>query len=337
MREIQPVADFERRLPRAGKIKLGVKTAKAMRALKEFRFVSPYRDVLEVLARIYGGETKPYHDQKANPPDQFELISNANEIDVYLLPDGISTSYELWTGGGIQRRCDGNMVEVPVKVGQNDYEMQPHPCLCKIEGSRQCDVKTRMNVILPQVAVRGAWLLETKSWNATQELPGMHDLISALGARGLAQAKLGIDQRTKQTITGKRNFVVPTLSIVQTALEIQQGMASVGAIGAGMNPVPAMNPAVAALGAGVAQAPPEDDIADAEVIDDELVGLEGELRKAAEFFGLDSERFLVAMRRGETEINAERREAWRVALQKMSANVIAPIGFTDRGTIQWRT
>lgn len=335
-RDIVPVAELGGRLPRAGKLKLGQKSGKAMRALNDFRFTSPYRDCLDILARLYGGEVKPWHDDKASPPDQFELLSHADEINVYLVPDGLSTWYELWSAGGCVRRCDGVNVDVPVKVGEHDYDIERHSCLCKLEGARQCDVKTRLNVILPEVPMRGAWLLETKSQYATEELPGMHDLIVALGQRGIVQARLGIEKRAKSTVAGTRRFVVPKLSIVQSALEIQSGMAGVGAIAAAGQAV--NTPRLAVATAGELGTGAVDDIADAEIIDDDLLDIEHKLADRATAFGLDPQRFVDAMKlRKDLAPGSQDRKRMREAIQKMRDGQIAALGFTERGTIQWRS
>lgn len=339
-RAIQALTDLERRLPRAGKIKLGIKTERAMRKLTEFRFLSPYRDTLEQLAVLYGGEVRAYRDEKANPPDQFELLSNAAEIDVLVLPGGLSMHYEKWVAGGCERRCDGVNVEVPVKVGKDDYDFESHPCLCKLQGARVCEPKTRLNVVLPQCAMRGAWLLETKSWNAAEELPGVHDMIVALNERGgYVQARLGIDQRVKQTVVGKRNFVVPVLTVVQSPMEIASGAASIGALGVATNPaLGTVATPLAALGAG--HGGDGDGIVDAEVLDEDLLAIEAGLRaEGVRLLGEDqADRFVVAMRGGAgvTDVPEDRRDRLRTAIQKMKEGVIVPMGFKPNGTVEWK-
>lgn len=338
-RDVVPLSEIGGRLPRQGKLKLGVKTGKAMKSISEFRFTSPYRDSLEALAKMYGGEVKPWHDDKASPPDQFELLSRANEIDVMLMPDGLDTSYELWSGGGCTRRCDGVDVVVPVKVGEHDYDLSTMPCLCKLEGERQCDAKTRLTVILPGVPMRGGWLLETKSQYAMEELPGMHDLIVALGQKGIVTARLGIEKRSKATVSGTRRFVVPRLSLMHTPEQIQLGMAGIAAISASgqastMGGLPVAT--AGALGTGTVTA--DEDIAEAEVLDDDLLDIEAKLKDAATHFGLDADRFVHAIELGkDLAAGGEGRKRLREAIQRMRDGHIAPLGFSERGLIQWKS
>jgi hypothetical protein len=302
--------------------------------LTEWRFRSPYRDVIETLAGQYGGKCIAFHDDSASPKDQWEVFTEANEIDVIVLPNSVSLSYEMWSHGGCVRRCDGRTVQVPQKAGPDDYELVEKPCLCVAQGERSCDPKTRLSVVLPNVAFRGSWLLESKSHNAMLELPGMADLISDLGGGGMKRAKLSIEQRSKKTITGTRQFIVPVLSVAETAMELTAGMGAVTALANPQHHALGVATARAALEAGesgyyadVGQA-----VHDAELIDDDLLDLEAKLREAGKFYGLDPDAFLTAMTKA---VNGNR-ERLRNALARMADDSIAPIGIKD-GRVQWRT
>lgn len=319
--DITPLSDLTRRPPEAGRIRLGEKTGSAMRSLDKFRFTSPDQTVISQLAALYGGECKPWNDPKANPSKQWQVHTEAAEIPVYLVPDGLSVWYETWAHGGVQRRCDGVMCEVPRVVGY-DYEMVQQNCLCRVEGVRSCRPYTRMQLILPQVSFRGVWRLETKGWNAATELPGMYDMIVQLAERGgLLQAMLGIERREQRTAAGKRNFVVPRLTIVQTAEELQAGGASAGAITAGGSP------AVAALPA----APVVEEIVDAEIVDPAMLEVESRLRDDAANFGLDAEQYVAAVRR-QADGDVSRMSACSA---RVRADELIPIGFTATGFVQW--
>lgn len=321
--DITPLADLTRRPPEAGRIRLGEKTGSAMRSLDKFRFTSPDQTVITQLAALYGGECKPWNDPKANPSKQWQVYTEAAEIPVYLVPDGLSVWYETWAHGGVQRRCDGVMSEVPRVVGY-DYEMVQQSCLCRAEGVRSCRPYTRMQMILPQVSFRGVWRLETKGWNAATELPGMYDMIVQLAERGgLLQAMLGIERREQRTASGKRNFVVPRLTLVQTVEELQTGGASALAISA------AGSPSLPALAPGPVEV--SDDIVDAEVVDPAMLEVEGRLRADALNFGLDPELYVEAVRR-QADNDVKRMTA---CSDRVRNDVLVPIGFTADGKVQW--
>lgn len=340
-----PLIDMGVRAPEAGRIRLGIQAPTKggkMRptSIDTFRFTSPDRASIEQLAALYGGKVEAWNEPKASPKSQWQVISTSNEIPVYLVPDGLSVHYELWSGGGCQRRCDGVTVQLPEKVSEYDYELVDHNCLCVANGVRECDAHTRLQLLLPGIRFRGVWRLDTKGWNAQVELPGMYDLILQLGAQGqMVQALLGVERREKATVVGKRSFVVPRLSIAQSILELQAGHAAVGAIAAPSQPVatPALGPAasfdvLAKQDAWGDLVPSNaDDPVDAEVIDDELLELEQRLRDDARQFGLSEDRYVSAIKLA----CANDRERMAAASAKLRAGAIEPLGFDALNKIQW--
>lgn len=328
-----PLIDIETRPPEAGRIRLGVKSGKAMKSINTFRFTSPNRRIIDQLSGLYGGRVEEWNDPKANPSKQWQVISKINELPVFLYPSGLSCFYELWSGGGCQRRCDGTTCEIP-RVTGDDYEMVDEPCLCVAENVMHCRPYTRLSLVIPSVEFAGVWRLDTKGWNAQKELPGMFEMIVQMSqSNRLIQAMLSVDQRERQTPTGKRNFVVPRLSIAQTAYELVGGTSAVAALGSGAAPEVVVQPALA-------PAPPIDDnIIEAEEMDDELMGLELELSSMADYFGLDPDRFNRAIRQqigaGSTT-SPEQRQRIRVAIERMKDGSLAALGFTPQGAIQWK-
>ena len=240
-RPIIPMAQMQRRLPEIGRIRTGAKTDKAMKALDTFRFTSSDQVALGEIAALYDGTVRPWSDPKSTP-GQYEVVTGANEIAVALPPDPLAGTpvYELWTGGGCERRCDGVVCETWVK-GPDGPEPSEMPCPCEAKGRLECDPKTRLNVILPNVRGIGTWRLETKSWNAAKELPGMVDLIQSLQSRGITRATLRLEHKQSMQAGVKRKFIVPVLGLDETVEALVAGDASVGTLA----PAP-----VAQIGAG---------------------------------------------------------------------------------------
>lgn len=111
-RPMIPLAQqFQRRLPEIGRLKLGVTTDRAMKAITEWRFVTDdaHADALDSLAKLYGGTPRPYSHAKSDWTR--ELLSEAPIIDVRLpvLGEGDAADFcaEEWSGGGLVRRCAG--------------------------------------------------------------------------------------------------------------------------------------------------------------------------------------------------------------------------------------
>jgi hypothetical protein len=345
-REIVPINQMDRRIPEAGRIRMGEKTAKAMKSLPNMRFTSPRRDLILQLAHLYGGTAKAWNEPKSNNANQWQVVVTADDIPVYLVPNGLSTQYEAWVGGGCARRCDGVTCTV-MATTPDGAEPEDVSCLCRSQGVRICHPYTRMQVVIPTISFAGVWRLETKGWNAAQELPGMFDMIEALTESGqMIRATLGIDSRSKVVRGRKQQFVVPRLAIEQTALEIQAGAAAANSLGTGQ-PV-ATAPA---LGAGPTVAdheqafedeygiPDGDEIVEAEIISEEETAATNRLRDDAKYFTLDPDRFVAAIRASIEAMPDDRATADRMLLasERMRNNEIRPVGFQPDGRVQWAT
>lgn len=278
MTNIVPIQQLGRRMVEHGRIRLGVKgqtqTGKVKpQSIDTFRFTSPDQSAIEQLAALYGGTPRRWTDPKASPTDQFEVISSATEIPVWIMPDQLSQAYELWSGGGCVRRCDGEQCETSQQTWDADYEPVLVPCICGAKGRLECGLKTRLAVVIPTIRFGGAWRVETKGRNAAEEMPAMAEMIEMLQESGPVNGFLALERRQSQG--GRRNFVVPTLRVDVTAQQLVAGAGGVtGELGTGS---PAGAPASpAALGQGGSAAPlappPRDpwDV-DAEVVDAEIV------------------------------------------------------------------
>lgn len=340
----RPIATLGSRLAEAGRIRLGVKDAKAKggrRAIDTFRFTSPREDLIRAVAAHLGGRCVPWNDASAKPREQFQVITPATAFDVAVVPGGFSQDYELWGGGYVERRCDGEECElVPLR---NDETGDRHmvPCICTLNNAMECSIKTRMSVLLPWLPLAGVWRLESSGWNATEELPGIVSLIEALGARGqVCPARLVLSQRAKTVKRrGKvftKTFVVPVLELTQTPAELAAGGTAALALEA------SAPDAFGELEAGedhdpdapdpVPPPPPSapnvfDDVADAEVVS----AAEVALRRDADFWDLDPDRFVDEIRRnvGHDE------EAMAKMHERIAAGRIVPLRINDDGTIDW--
>jgi hypothetical protein len=332
-RPVVRISEIAHRIPEAGRIRLGIKSGKGMKSLDTFRFTSPDRTVIEQLADLYGGTAKAWSDPKASPPNQFEVITTAKQIDVYLPRDALSSWYELWSGGGVQRRCDGEVCQVPITT-PNGWEMSQTPCICVAKQGMECRPYSRLNVILPAISFRGVWRLETKGWNAMHELPGMTALIENMSATGqLVKAQLGIESRTQMTPAGKRNFVVPKVTLPTTAEEIVSGAAAVTAIAAAPQAfVPALPPAPTA--------PIDDDIVDAVVVGGPYDDWYAKFFDLTTEHGIPSERFwhAIAKQIGFTEhtMTPDHEQRLEKAYVRIAEGSLRFVGFGQNDQLLWQ-
>lgn len=318
---ITPLIDFERRVPEAGRIRLGVKTARAMKSIDTFRFTSPHQDLIYQLSEMYGGNVQPWNDDRAKIQNQWEVQTTSSEINIYLPQDGLSQSYELWTGGGRERCCTGVDCQL---MGHEGPEITS--CICAAKKVAECKLYTRLNVILPELPFRGVWRMETKGWNAGHEMPGMFDLIQTLHSSGnLVQSRLALEHRSDTKNGRKRHYVVPVVSIAQSPMAILAGEAQVQALKAeGSHRLE--------LTAAESNNNHDEIIYDAEVFDTELAAeIEDLLRSDAIQFALDPDRYVQAVRlQANNDLDSMRR-----AHEKVVANKIEPLKFKRNGLIEW--
>jgi hypothetical protein len=205
------IKDLHLRIHEAGRIRIGqkkvAKSGKSFPAkLEHFRLTSPDRSKLDRAAELWGGTVQPWESPDGK---QWELFTDADELQVILPPTQLAFSqfYELWSGGGCLRRCDG------------EYEqISEGGCICTSTDDRQCKPHTRLSLILPDLDGIGLWRLDTQGWNAAAELAGVVGLVAGLGT--LLPARLRLEQRSSLKEGQTRRFAVPTLDLEMPARQI---------------------------------------------------------------------------------------------------------------------
>lgn len=242
-----PIITLQRQMRELGRIRIGNQVEytdrqgkKKLRPakLETFRITAESRELVEAAAEVYGGTVVPW----ANPAggQEWEVITTAATLDIVVPPgQPVSQWYELWSGGGCQRRCDGVT---------NVLTMQPCSCPADVEqrlelakNGEACKATTRLNVMLPALPDLGVWRLESHGYYAAVELAGAAEILAMATARGtLIPARLRLEQREKK-VPGKptNKYAVPIIEFVETRmtdLQITGGRpaaAAVPALGTG--------------------------------------------------------------------------------------------------------
>ena len=210
-------------LPEHGRIRTGVKEGRSFKAIDTFRFTSTDKLALDQLASVYGGTVIKWHDAKANPPNQWQVITESDRIEVMCQPDSVFASYEMWTGGGLQRQCDGETCSVWERK-RDDVERSEIACVCAGQGMLECKPKTRMSVIFKDIKFAGTWRYESGGEEALNTLPTMLTLIDQLqaAAGGLMLVTMHLVPRQKVKAGQTRKYTVVE---VRTGVTVQQMMA----------------------------------------------------------------------------------------------------------------
>jgi hypothetical protein len=237
------IVELQRRLREIGRIRMGEKVPTStgkMRPAKIdiFRFTSRDQQVIEAAAQLWGGTAEPWTDGPGE--SQWQVRSKANQIPVIVPPGDVSfnTSYEQWTAGGCQVRCDGRWDHV------GDIA-----CHCDPEN-RACKITSRLSLIIPDLPGIGVWRLESHGYYAAVELGGIVDLCATQAAQGnMLPARLRLEHReVKRIVDGKAQtfkFVVPVLDLDVHPMSLTAG--TTAELPAALTPVPQPTEAERAL------------------------------------------------------------------------------------------
>lgn len=203
-----PIITIQQRIREVGRIRIGDRGPKGEpRKLTTFRFTSFDKRAIEAAAQLYGGTCAPCTDKDLK--GQFEVTTNASEVPIMASNLDATQYMELWSGGGCQRRCDG---QTELLSGE--------PCKCEA-GAEECKPTTRLPVILPDLPGLGVWRLETKGWNAAAELVQSFDMLRSLnGRRDMAEGLLGIEERSGKKDGKTVRYMVPVIRISTSPREL---------------------------------------------------------------------------------------------------------------------
>lgn len=213
------ILDLQRRIAEVGRIRIGQQVAgnngrKRPEKLTTFRLTSADRTRIDQAAQLYGGTVAQWD---APAGKQWEVVTESDSLNVIVPPSDMcfSQAYELWSGGGCARRCDG----------YNESVTQG-PCVCDPE-KRECSIHTRLSVMLADLNGLGVWRIDTSGYYAAVELQGAVGVIQMAAGRGqMLPARLRLEQRmVKRLGEGTRRFAVPVLDVEISPAQLLGGSA----------------------------------------------------------------------------------------------------------------
>jgi hypothetical protein len=184
------------------------------RPVKSTKWVltTPQRAYLDAAVEAWGGEVEHWQPQ-GNGPKVWRVVTESEAIDAILPPgDPLSQSYEIWSKGGCQRRCDGETEQMSNKACPcraefgDEFYLQP--------PDQACRPHSRLNVVLPDMPDLGVWRCETKGYHAANEIAAAVDLIRhATGGQVAVPIRLRIEPRTKVAQGKTKQYLVLAMEI----------------------------------------------------------------------------------------------------------------------------
>jgi hypothetical protein len=149
--------------------------------------------------------------------EQWQVTIDSPFLDVIVPPNGYESSFELWSAGGCQRRCDG--LRDDISGGPCLCPSDPHERTLLAKDGRACKPTSRLSVLLPNLIGLGRWPLVSHSYYAAVELGAVADFLGDAGMKGYTvRARLRIEERSvkRPGDDGKpqtHHYIVPVLDI----------------------------------------------------------------------------------------------------------------------------
>lgn len=271
-----PIVDnrLRGRLPEIVRIRLGEKKTKKDRdkvktfpsALTTFRITSPSRRLITKAAELWGGEAQIWNDERL-PAAFWQVTTEASALPCLLLPEQLNAFtqwFEMWTGAGCQRRCDGDTEILSGKKCMCPFDLDERMAQAAELQPRACKPVTRLNVMLPDLAHYGVARLESHGYNALAEIAATVQLHAAAAAASpdvqFLPAELRIERRSvRRPGQATKNFVVPVVAIPELPAITAARRA---ALGKGAAELPGGSGAAGELAAGASETDEDEVIVD---------------------------------------------------------------------------
>lgn len=204
--------NIQRRAAEHGRLRTGYTDGKRPVRSATWVVTSHSEEHVRTAAKMWGGEPEQWKPLNSSI-EQWRVITKASSIEALITPgDPLNQYNELWSGGGCQRRCDGETELLSRK-----------PCLCAAQfgdewhlqpKGRVCAATSRLNVMLPDLSGMGLWRAETHSFYAASEWGAMVDMVLAgTNGQGFVPVTLRIEPRQRVANGQTKKFPVVVVEL----------------------------------------------------------------------------------------------------------------------------
>ncbi|MGH8963739.1 MAG: hypothetical protein ACRDXB_00145 [Actinomycetes bacterium] len=215
------ILTLQRQARELGRLRTGYTDGKRPVRSKTWIVTSHAEHYVAAAAEAWGGTVERWQPLGNGAP-QFRVITAAETIDALMPPgDPLSQYNEMWSGGGCQRRCDGER-----------ERLSNQACLCLAQfgeewhqqpKGRVCAATSRLNVILPDMPDVGVWRAETHSFYAANEWGGTVDMVlSGTNGQGMVPVALRIEPR--QRVAGGQTKKFPVVVVEIRGITTRQAL-----------------------------------------------------------------------------------------------------------------
>jgi len=182
-----------RRLPRLGKIRLGVKMISSG-TKKEYPKETEYFIVPPEVTKIYGER-----------PTSLDVMVPINDPEV-VFPQAYK-----WYGGIRGLKCIGDG-EVALRLREETQTMEEIVCPCEHLEKEECQKRAHFMVILPRINMGGVYQIDVGSYHSIVDINSGLDYVQALVGR-FAMVPLRLCRTPKETHFGRQKQIHYTLQL----------------------------------------------------------------------------------------------------------------------------
>jgi hypothetical protein len=191
---IQEQFSTARRMPRLGRIRLGIKVQKVHKGTGqpivkdgkpiEYPKETPYFVVPEEVARVYGDQ-----------PTELDVMLPHDDPEI-IFPQKLA-----WYGSTRGLKCHGNG-QTAERYDEKAKQWQPIDCPCEhrktdLNPAGECTEQAHLMVLLPKVSLGGVYQITTRSYHSVVDINSALDYIRMLVGRiALVPLKLRREART---------------------------------------------------------------------------------------------------------------------------------------------
>ncbi len=187
----------KRRLPRLGKIRLGIKK-KSSKTGAEYPAEVPYFVVTDEVKKVYGEK-----------PTELDVMFPLDDIDTVF-----PVSYKYY-GSSKGLKCNGDG-EIAYYADEKTKETMEKKCPCELLEQGKCKQSGTLSIILQKINVGGVYQITTSSFNSIVDLASGIDYVKALIGR-VAMVPLKLRRVATETHHEEKKQTHYTLQIVLDA------------------------------------------------------------------------------------------------------------------------
>jgi hypothetical protein len=182
-----------RRLPRLGKIRLGVKMI-SDRTHKEYPKETEFFIVPPEVSKVYGDR-----------PTSLEVMVPIND------PEAVFPQAYKWYGGQRGLKCIGDG-GVALRLKEETQAMEEIPCPCEHLETGECQKRGHFMVILPRINMGGVYQIDVGSYHSIVDINSGLEYVQALVGR-FAMVPLRLCRAPKETHFGGQKQIHYTLQL----------------------------------------------------------------------------------------------------------------------------